>query len=70
MIRQVRFENFRCLRAVELSFTPLTVLVGASGSGKTSVLEGMHYRMSCEHSDYWRLDRTQPVALQGNEFLC
>jgi predicted ATPase len=64
MIRRVRFENFRCLRAVELALTPLTVLVGASGSGKTSVLEGLHYRMSCEHSDYWRLDMTQPIALQ------
>src|SRR5512143_2374313 len=64
MIRSVRFENFRCLREVELSLAPLTVLVGPSGSGKTSVLEGLQYRMSCEHSDYWRLDTTQPISLQ------
>ena len=64
MIHAVRFENFRCLRAVELSLTPLTVLVGPSGSGKTSALEGMHYRMSCEPSDYWRMDMSQPLALQ------
>ncbi|WP_224242139.1 AAA family ATPase [Hyalangium gracile] len=64
MIRAVRFENFRCLKEVDLSLTPLTVLVGPSGSGKTSVLEGMQYRMSCEHSDYWRLDTTQPISLQ------
>lgn len=64
MIRQVRFENFRCLRSVELALAPLTVLVGSSGSGKTSVLEGLHFRMTCEHSDYWRLDMTQPVSLQ------
>jgi predicted ATPase len=24
----------------------------------------MHYRMSCEPSDYWRLDMSQPLALQ------
>ncbi|HYI01434.1 AAA family ATPase [Hyalangium sp.] len=64
MIRSVRFENFRCLRDVELSLTPLTVLVGPSGSGKTSVLEGLQYRISCEHSDYWRFDTTQQIALQ------
>ena len=64
MIRSVRFENFRCLREFELSLTPLTVLVGPSGSGKTSVLEGMQYRITCEHSDYWRLDTTQPISLQ------
>lgn len=64
MIRSVRFENFRCLREVELTLAPLTVLVGSSGSGKTSVLDGLHYRMSCEPSDYWRLDTTQQIALQ------
>jgi predicted ATPase len=64
MIRAVRFENFRCLREVELTLAPLTVLVGPSGSGKTSVLEGLQYRMSCDPSDYWRLDTSQQVALQ------
>jgi predicted ATPase len=64
MIRSVRFENFRCLRDVEVSLTPLTVLVGPCGSGKTSVLEGMQYRMACEYSDYWRRDTTLQVSLQ------
>jgi predicted ATPase len=64
MIRAVRFENFRCLRDVELPLAPLTVLVGPSGSGKTSVLEGLQYRMSCDPSDYWRLDTSLQVALQ------
>jgi predicted ATPase len=64
MIRAVRFENFRCLRDVELTLAPLTVLVGPSGSGKSSMLEGLQYRMACEPADYWRLDMTQQVALQ------
>ncbi|HVG63156.1 MAG TPA: AAA family ATPase [Hyalangium sp.] len=64
MIRAVRFENFRCLRDVELTLAPLTVLVGPSGAGKTSVLEGLQYRMSCDPSDYWRLDMTRQVSLQ------
>jgi predicted ATPase len=64
MIRAVRFENFRCLRDVELTLAPLTVLVGPSGAGKTSILEGMQYRITCEHSDHWRLDTTKPVAIE------
>lgn len=64
MIRSVRFENFRCLRDVELTLAPLTVLVGPSGSGKTSILEGMQYRIACEHSDHWRLDVTKPIAME------
>ncbi len=64
MIRAVRFENFRCLRDVELTLAPFTVLIGPSGSGKTSVMEGLQYRMACDPSDYWRMDATKQVALQ------
>jgi len=64
MIRSVRVENFRCLRAVEVSLAPLTVLVGPSGSGKTTLLEALHHRLSCEPSDYWRMNMSQPLTLQ------
>ncbi|MDC0713426.1 AAA family ATPase [Stigmatella sp. ncwal1] len=64
MIRSVHFENFRCLKDVELLLQPLTVLVGASSSGKTSVLEGMQYRLACEPSDYWRMDTSLRMSLQ------
>lgn len=42
MIESVRFENFKVLRDVELNgLQRLNVLVGPSGVGKTSVLEGL-----------------------------
>jgi predicted ATPase len=42
MIRKARFENFKALRDVEITFdSRLTVLVGPNGSGKTSILEGI-----------------------------
>ncbi len=35
-------ENFRCLRAVQLQFAPLTVLVGPNAAGKTTILEALN----------------------------
>lgn len=44
MLRSVQFRNFKALRKVELDdLERLTVLVGPNGSGKTSVLEAVHY---------------------------
>ncbi|MDY3552385.1 AAA family ATPase [Gemmata sp. JC717] len=42
MIRRAKFQNFKALRDVEVTFdSRLTVLVGPNGSGKTSVLQGL-----------------------------
>jgi hypothetical protein len=63
MIRSVRFENFRCLREVELSLEPLTLLVGPPASGKTTVLDGLDLQLGCDVVDFWRQDeRRKPVV--------
>jgi predicted ATPase len=42
MIHRAKFQNFKALRDVEITFDRrLTVLVGPNGSGKTSVLRGI-----------------------------
>lgn len=43
MIRKAKFENFKGLRDVEVTFAEsrITVLVGPNGTGKTSVLQGL-----------------------------
>lgn len=42
MIHRAKFQNFKALRDVEVTFdSRLTVLVGPNGSGKTSVLQGI-----------------------------
>ena len=43
MVESVQFVNFKALRDVELTLDPFTVLVGPNASGKTSILQGVHY---------------------------
>ncbi len=44
MIRSFRVTDFRCLRAVELDFSPgFNLVVGPNASGKTSLLEAVAY---------------------------
>lgn len=44
-MRIIRIElvNFRCLRNVSLSCSPLTALLGANGSGKSSVITALEF---------------------------
>lgn len=62
MIESVHFENFRCLRDVELKLAPLTVLVGPNSSGKTSVLEGLRPRELIP-SDHWQQKSKLPLFI-------
>ena len=41
-ITAVRIRHFRCLRAVDVFLSPLTVLIGENNAGKTSILDALH----------------------------
>ena len=41
MLTRVRVDNYQCLVDFELELGPFTLLVGANGSGKTSLLEAL-----------------------------
>lgn len=43
MIEQGSFTNFKSLRRVDADLGRFMVIVGPNGSGKTSVLDGLHY---------------------------
>lgn len=46
-IKQIKIENFRCLKHFKLDFAPnVTVLIGRNGAGKTSLLSAIKYAMS------------------------
>lgn len=64
VIQSVRFDNFRCLREVELSLEPLTVLVGPPASGKSAVLDGLDLQLGCDAADFWRQDEGRPAVVE------
>ncbi len=40
-LARIKFANYRCLRDVEVAFDQRTVLIGANGAGKTSILDAL-----------------------------
>ncbi len=41
MIHRVRVANFKSIRSVTVNLSPVTVLVGKSGSGKSNFVESI-----------------------------
>ncbi|RKG93434.1 hypothetical protein D7V97_39980 [Corallococcus sp. CA053C] len=64
MIASVHFEHFRCLLGVKLALEPLTVLMGPTASGKTTMLEGLQHQLAYEPTDFWRLDEKRPLSIE------
>lgn len=65
MITHASFRNFKALRSLDVRFQRLTVIVGPNGSGKTSVLQGLHeicQRATNQYGDL-RLNSAQFAAI-------
>ena len=45
-LTRIHIRNFRCLRDVELSVDPTTILIGENNVGKTSILEAVRIALS------------------------
>jgi AAA15 family ATPase/GTPase len=44
MLTRLKFKNWRSLKDAEIEFkTPITVFIGANSSGKTNILDGLHF---------------------------
>jgi predicted ATPase len=43
MIKRVRVSNFKCLEDVDVELGPVTILIGRSGTGKTTFVEALRF---------------------------
>ena len=77
MITRLVLSNFKAHAHTDVALRPFTVLVGANGVGKTSMLEGLHILAQCLRkptaqllSGVWaprRLARSRDVAIELSE---
>ena len=45
-IEKVHIKNFRLIEETHISLKDLTMLIGNNGTGKTSILEAIHFALS------------------------
>jgi predicted ATPase len=60
MLREVRFSGYRSLRQIALEMSPLTVVVGANGTGKTNLYQALQLLASAAQGTL-----AQSLAAQG-----
>lgn len=70
MLKRVAIENFRCLRKLDVSLRPLTVLVGANDTGKSTFLKAIRVLSRDQGQNLpgnsWRNDDSVPLILQAS----
>lgn len=67
MIREVSLKNFRCFPSLSLQFSsPIVLIEGDNGTGKTSVLEALHY--ACYLRSFRALSPAQMICFNEPAF--
>lgn len=62
VLTRLRIENYRCLHDVTIDFEPLTVLVGANGSGKSAILSALSRDLAPTPAELWRREQESSVV--------
>ncbi len=71
MIRSAYFQNIRCLRDVRIDFEPLTALVGANASGKSTILRALGENFPLSRDTTWlKQPLPQKIELQHEGGWC
>jgi predicted ATPase len=69
-IKKVEIKNFRCIRSMEATLKPLTVLIGQNDTGKSSFLVAMEMLINgggtLQSNDYWRGDLESQVTIRAD----
>ncbi len=67
MLEHVCIKHYRCLRMLSAPLKPLTILIGANDTGKSSFLAALNCLATCsklDTSDYWRGDPALAVDIR------
>ena len=69
-LESIRIEKFKRIDSIELPLSDLNILVGANGSGKSSILQALHLA-SClmRQADRIRADSTTMVRISDLDYL-
>ena len=69
-LKEVHIDRFKKIRIAQLGLSDLNILVGANGSGKSSVIQAIHLA-SClmRQAGEVRQDRTSPVSINELDYL-
>ena len=66
MIHRIRIENFKCIADVTVELSPVTVLVGQSGTGKSNFLHAIRFLRDAlrngSYADFCRERKPAPAA--------
>jgi len=60
---EVKFKNYRCFREATLRLSPLTVIVGANASGKSSLVRALDPSFGLHPGDVWQGRRELAVEV-------
>ena len=55
MIKEIKIENFKSIQSLDLELGRLNVFIGANGSGKSNILEGIAVGMAAMTNKYENL---------------
>jgi predicted ATPase len=66
MIHRVRVKNFRSIRDVTVELSPVTVLVGRSGAGKSNFVDSIRFLRDLLSADPNRQDMNHVTSLWSN----
>lgn len=69
-LQSIKIEKFKKISSAELSLSGLNILVGANGSGKSSVIQAIHLA-SClmRQASEVRIDKTSTVSAHELDYL-
>lgn len=69
-LAKLKIDNFKCVQSVELELSDVNILVGANGSGKSSIIQAIH--LACcviRQADSVQPSKTSTVGVEDLDYL-